>query len=574
MQRIFPILAVAAVLAGCSSVEYRRGLPIIAAKPPDVLLVRGVEGLPDLRRGNQALRALRFDDAEHDFASLAKRGYPDAQLDLAALYVQHDTLVAEGEAIQWYRTALPQRPEADLALARMLVYGGSRSSAIEALELIHHAQAERGDPFARSVLLTLYTAYPDLDPDEQAPALADSAAQSDLPADRIAAIDWYRRNIAANDHAQRLQALCRANLAIALRCYVDLAHFVRYQGDRAELHALVTQALATFEKGVLPPDPADPNGRPVLFPPLAARLATAMVDQPEVEDVTAVYLDFKSDAEAAAAVDAEAKEGAGLPIIESADTKLEPLGRPVASSSAAADEADRILRWMLKQAGEFPAQAASVAAYYVYLLPDIDLVPILEEAAARDQHAAKLTLGELYQHGGGRTPVNPDGALKYLLASLDYRSTTQSAHYHLGRLYQSGFLGAPAHQEAVDHLLTAARLGNIRAYIDLAKLFYVTPGFRINRVYAYVFARCADDAGWPVVLHLHVFSGDAAANGANPAPGAPLAARVAYNLVDRLRSEMTTTELDKAEQLYRAERKLHTVVHRPLPADIYSRKAP
>ena len=114
-------------LGSCGGVHFERGLPIVA-KDPDAVLISGARGLPDIERGNQARLAGRLDDAERDLLPLAQRGYPDAQMYLAAVYGQREAMEAQDEAIKWYRTVMPRRPEAAIPLARVLMHRGDRES--------------------------------------------------------------------------------------------------------------------------------------------------------------------------------------------------------------------------------------------------------------------------------------------------------------------------------------------------------------------------------------------------------------------------------------------------------------
>ncbi len=170
---LFSVL-LSGTLAGCSGLHVARGLPIIA-KSPHGLLISGTQGIPDLERGNQARLAGRLDDAERDLAPLAHRGYPDAQLYLAAIYGQKESRDSQDEAISLYRKVLPRRPEAAVPLARMFMRRGDQSSVLEAQRLLVHAEREPGGPEVQAALLDLYAQCPQLDVKARAPALAQAA---------------------------------------------------------------------------------------------------------------------------------------------------------------------------------------------------------------------------------------------------------------------------------------------------------------------------------------------------------------------------------------------------------------
>ena len=337
MNRLPIAAALLLVLSGCAGTTFNSGLPILV-KPQDAAIIGKSEGLPDIARGNQARLAGRFDDAERNLKPLAERGYPDAQVYLAATYSQMDRVDKNRDAIVWYRAALPTRPEIDISLARALINSGDRVAAIEAKGLILRARDERNDPSANSTLLFLYMTRPDFDVNKDAPALADKLSRSPLPADRIAAITWYREYIADDDHAERLFDLCKANLDIHLNCFIDLAHFYRYRNERPELDALVDYSLKVFAKGTPPPDPAVLYAVPEPVERLAGRLAAAMVEHVELADEVEFFETFKSQSQNDDGVDnddAGVDESADLPEVQISPTPPPPDESASKASSAA-----------------------------------------------------------------------------------------------------------------------------------------------------------------------------------------------------------------------------------------------
>jgi hypothetical protein len=450
------LTACAAAVTACSSVHVTRGLPTVA-KSPDGHLIRGTEGSPDLERGNQARLAGRFEDAERDLVPLAELGYPDAQMYLAAIYAQREAPEAQDTAIQWYRKALPRRPEVAVPLARVLMHRGDRASVEEAEHLLLIVRRRHRDPSTDAALLELYGLYPQFDIKHQAPSLARAAAEAKLPELRIAAIGWYRASLDMNGNAQRLLELCKKNLDIAPSCYVDLALYYRYAQQHQPLQALVQRALKAWEDR----PPLEQGLEPIALERIASRLAISMVDQPSddaVEDGADDDLELQKEAQAQietaqADEDVDAKDDARLDG-QPPTTNASP-SAPTASN-ALPELADKILRWMLKQPGAMPTEAAGVAASYPYLLPDVDLEKVLQAGVAANVPRASLFLGQLY-YLNLRAPRNAPLGEASLRRSLLFLETSIPGHYRLGRLYQLGYLGRPEPQKALDNFLYAAR---------------------------------------------------------------------------------------------------------------------
>ncbi len=570
MNRLPIAAALLLVLSGCSGTTFNSGLPVLV-KPQDAAIIRSTEGLPDIARGNQARLAGRLDEAERNLKPLAERGYPDAQVYLAATYVQMDRVDKNNEAIRWYRAALPRRPEVDLSLARALINSGDRASAIEAKSLILRARDKRQDPGANSTLLFLYMTRPDFDTIKEAPALAKRLSLSSEPGDRVAAITWYREYIAEGDNASKLYSLCRANLDIHLNCFIDLTLFYRYRNERPELDALVDRALKVFARGTPPVDPNVLYAVPEPVDRLAGRMAAAMVEHVELADEVEFFETFKSQSQAEGGLDdAGMDEDAELPEAQVSATAPIP-EEPAAKASAAAiiEKADLILRWMLKQPGDFPINAAIFAVPYPFLLPDVDIGVLLKKGVAEGNHAAQFALGDYYL-AGQRTVLNPEEAHKNYLACLQFGSTVLGAHYRLGRLYVRSELGNPQPTKALYHYLEAARRGNGRAYYSLAYMFTAAYGVRVDRINAYAFARRAEDSGRPLILRLRVVQRDPPTPSMDAKEVQPGAVVKAYKLLDRLRAEFTPDERARAEALYEAERKAFPVVQRPVRPDVYA----
>jgi TPR repeat protein len=583
-------------LGGCGDVHFARGLPVVA-KDPNGLLISGAGGLPDVERGNQARVAGRLDEAERDLLPLAQRGYADAQIYLAAVYGQREAVEAQDEAIKWYREVLPRRPDVAIPLARVLMRRGDHVSVVAAGELLTRATDGLDREAVRAARLDLYSLFPALDVRKEAPALASAAGQSEVMGVRAAAINWYRASLTGAGNARQLIELCRKNLDAVPACYVDLATYYRYTGNAQALADLVTKAMQGLRRPPANTNFDDFYYDPVALPPIASRLAVALIDQPVSEDLTELNEDLALTKQAESAAEAEAAEeslddvpapgavpqyadasvvterassaaslpGASSPAASSpsaspaapargasspAATSLATSSAPASSAPAAGapaanaaypELADKLLRWMLAESAAMSVEAAGVAVAFPYLLPDVNLEAVLKTGASAGIPRASLYLGQLY-YFNQRVPREAALGEASLKRAIQFRETAAPGHYRLGRLYQQGYLGRPDPQQALDNFLYAARRRVTAADTHLARLFYDSPGARIDRVSSYVFARLSEDGGVPVVIH-SLRSGSLSG----------------FRLLDRLRNEMTPDQLQRAESLYQQEREVHLV---------------
>jgi TPR repeat protein len=551
-------------LAGCTGLHLVRGLPVVA-KSPRGSLISDAGGIPDLERGNQARLAGRVAEAERDLLPLARRGYPNAQLYLAAVYSQKQSVDAQDAAIALYRAVLPRRPQAAIALARILMKRGDALSVVEAERLLLQAQAELEEPATSAALLDLYAQFPQLDAKRRATALARTVAASPLIEVRASAINWYRSTVGAAGHARRLLELCRRDLASIPGCYTDLATYYRYSGNRAALEALVTQFITFAQRGARANNFDDFLYDPLELPQLASRFAVTLVGQPAAEELaqTDEELTFEDEAERQAQAEAADESVDSRPAPDAVPQYATPTPQPAAATTSPAsipansqpELADKMLRWMLKQPGEMPAEAAGVAVSFPYLLVDVNLEEVLKVGVAQGVPRASLFLGELY-YFNQRAPREASLGEASLRRSLQFRSTTAPGHYRLGRLYQQGYLGRPDPQKSLDNFLYAARHRVTAADTHLARLFYDSPGVRVNRINSYVFARLSADAGAPVIVHT-----------------LRAGVRSSYKLLDRLRSELTPEELRSAESLYQRELAVHLVEQPPVSPEVWVKEA-
>lgn len=574
------VLVWTSLLAGCAGLSVSGGIPILP-KPQSGLLISAVEGPPDIERGKQARIEGRLSDAERDLLPLATRGYPDAQLYLAQTYSQSEQLTANDESIRWFRAALAQRPEADIGLARALMRSGKRGSEVEVESLLNKAERDRGDPAVPAARLEFYARYPELGAYDRGDELAARLRGSELAVERAAAISWYRTTITRGDNAQRLAELCVKYLEVDLSCTTDLAHFYRYTGNREALEAHIDRSLKVFQRARLPS--AD-RERPLSDSEIgqqAGALAQAMVDQPDDINAAEAVVNYAAHPEVDPELEAEVanalKTGSREDAVSVAQRGLGQLNGIVTLPELA----DKVLRWMLKQGSDYAFEAEAVAVGYPFLLRDIDLEGSLKAHLDAGRVRANLALGELYLFGL-RADLVPEKAEHYLLEARKYRSTRVSANYRLGRVYIRGLLGSPAPQLAIERLLESAREGSTASYGMLAEMFFTAHGVKIDRVNAMVFARRAEDSGRPLILRSRVVSqdtrvgtaGTASANAnANPNAAATTSAAqyVNYNLVERLKAEMSPQELQEADARYEAERAVLPYIRPPVTPDIWNR---
>lgn len=573
MSRLtLPFAAVATVTllsaAGCALPSLHGGIPVVA-KPQSGALLGTKSGPPDIERGKQALIEGDTKEAIRNLLPLAKRGYPDAQFYLAEAYSRTDSVETETEAVKWYRIAQSNRPEADLSLARVLMKGGVNSNPDEIMGLIEHAAKDRGDPGADAVRLEFYTTYPQFESREQSKALAERLSTSPLLDDLLAAINWYRANVAADDNVQKLADLCTKWLDSDLSCAADLAHLYRYNLNRPGLEKHVARSLAAFEKAKQQAKETRQSRLSDNIPQQASALAAAMVDQPENESAAEAYSNYAQRAVQDDELDLDAAKALQSDRAELVSNAALTAGT-VSGIEAIPELADQILRWMVKQGGETAFEAAGVAVHYPFLLRDIDLEQTLLKGLAEGHTRGNLFLGELY-YFGLRTSINPQKSEQYLSEARRFRSTAPMARYRLGRLYYLGYLGTPNNQKAVDNLLEAAREGAPTAYSVLASLFFTAHGFQIDRVNAMTFARMSEAGGRPVILRKRVVSTTGQSAAATAGAGAPAIQFVNYNLSERLQVEMTESEIKRAAELFNAERAINPVIRPPVTADVWKR---
>ena len=502
-------------------------------------IVSGANGLPDLARGKAAAAAGRVEDAEHDLVPLAERGYVDAQLAIGRLYAHQETAEANKNAIRWFRSALPQTPQAEVPLARALVRGGDAKELSEAEKLFDHAWTDREDVEALSGLVELYAAYPAYDHEHRAAALAATAEKLDQPQATAAVIRWYRSTQDEKGHGDRLLALCRKSLDLVAECYVDLVRDARTKGDKDALTKLTVAAMSQFGQDRVPFNVAAGIARALVSTPNdddePATAPVTVSDVPEVDaeelapsaqhvgGISAPATALRSCAQEPIGVVATATQlvaapaAAGAPAPSSAPSAptapsapsaltAENAAKPASATASPAanaepDLANQIIHKLSEGSAEARVEAAGVVVRYPYLAPDFDVEPALEAGRKQGVADATLFLGQLHLYGQ-RAMRDPKSALQYLDEAAKVPATAVEAHYFLGRLYQYGYLDEVDPALAQAQLLEAARQGYIPADGALARLYASAKGICANRVYAYVFAQLGARGGTDAILTL------------------------------------------------------------------------
>lgn len=393
---------VAALTAGCSS------------------------ALPDLQRGRAALAAGNTEAAVQDFAPLAEKGYPEAQIGLARIHTARGTPADIARAVDWYRSALKSQPAVDLPLARMLIRSGAPAAVYEAEQLARGAE-QRGEPRALAVLIALYTDHPELDQSGDAGNLVRraEALNPPLPQASAAVVRWYRTAPAGVAQSDALVTYCQTVLDILPDCYSDLARHYRAQGDTTQIEHYAELATKTYRQGRI-------------SMPVVERFARHLIT-------------------------------------------------PGAAGEPQPSVAYRLLNLSAEHSPAGQVLLANLLIQNPALDPQTDPVPLLESAYAKGSAEAALILGQRYMDGGS-IAIEPLRAEHYLLDAAD---TLPAAHLALGTLYERGMLGEADPVRALDHYLTAARAGSLRADWALAQMFTASRGIARNTTNAYVFASLA-----------------------------------------------------------------------------------
>lgn len=185
-----------------------------------------------------------------------------------------------------------------------------------------------------------------------------------------------------------------------------------------------------------------------------------------------------------------------------APARLESVALTLADPTIPAPaELSRAKALLADVAPAYPAAWSSLAKL-LYDYPALgsrdEMLAALERGRRAGDSRAELLTGRLY-YDGNLLPQDPAKAEAHLLKAAPEQPT---ANFYLGQLYRRGYLGEVRPQQAVDHLLLAARAGHGSADLALAQLFSESRGVKVNRVNACVFARMAAGQGRPEAVAL------------------------------------------------------------------------
>ena len=469
------------------------GAPARAQDPPHQDAAAHVEGggMPDLARGKRAAQNGDEAEAVSNFLPLAERGYVEAQLALAGLYAHRHTQQGTRDAIHWYRIAAPKAPlQAEVPLARLLLEQDGPAQLAEAEQLFTHAWDERQDPEALAGLIELYATNPAYDTGKRMPQLVAQAEALDQPVTNGALIAWYRNTRDVPGHDARLLAMCRKSLDLAPTCYVDLLRDMRARNDKAGMQRMVAAATSQLGQGLLPPDTAASIVRALVAAPGddadddGAPVAVSDPQEADAEDLAQTAAAPARGLAGAARACAENPVG----VAKASAGGGGPAQAPPADSHAQTDLADYVISRLADGSVESRVEAAGVVVRFPFLAPDFDAEAALQAGLKAGLPDAVLYLGELYLDGA-RATRDPRKALAFLRRAAGQPVTALAAQYYLGRLYQFGYLDEVEPQQAVDHLLYAARRGYVSADGALARFYASGKGVCPNHVYAYVFAQ-------------------------------------------------------------------------------------
>jgi alginate biosynthesis protein AlgK len=227
-REIVTLACVAAVVAGCTA--------------------------PDLRRGKAELEAGDVEAAEAQLLPLAQLGYADAKMQLARVYARRADPESLQAAIALYRELLETDASVAVPLARtLLTEGVNNPAAVDQAEQMLLKAENEGDEGALVPLLELYSDHPERDKQRRAPKLARAVAELETPDAEAAVVKWYRRNALTDPKfAKELIRRCEPARERLPDCYVDLARHHRAAGHDKEVRELAAEALNRNTLGAVP----------------------------------------------------------------------------------------------------------------------------------------------------------------------------------------------------------------------------------------------------------------------------------------------------------------------------------
>lgn len=396
----------------------------------------GCAGLPDQRLANEALKNGDTATAQANYKALADMGYADASVGLADIQLQSGDPAQLAAAEDTFRQAADTSPRAASRLGRLLATKPNASEAEhkEAEQRLKQAFAN-GEEGAVLPLAMLYLQYPQTFPEVDAQEKISQWREQGHPQAELAQVLLYRTQGTYDAHLAEVETICKAALATADVCYVELATVYQKRGEADKQTALVEQLRGAYGRGAVP----------------AARM----------EGVAQVLADPEL-----------VMQGGGKTDPATAQSMLEQI------------------------APAYPAAWVSLAQllYDYPELGDIDkMLAYLKNGRDAAQPRAELLLGKLY-YEGKLLPADPQKAEQHLLKAAQSET---SANYYLGQMYRRGYLGKVQPQQALDRLLAAARAGQNSADFALAQMFSQGRGIAPDPVNAYVFSQIAVQKGTP-----------------------------------------------------------------------------
>ncbi len=369
----------------------------------------GCAGLPDQRLANEALKRGDLALAERNYQALAELGYSDAQVGLADIKVATGDTAQREQAEATYRAAAATSPRAQARLGRLLVTkpGSTQAERVEAETLLKLA-ARQGQGNTLVPLAMLYLAYAQSFPNTNVQQQIDRWRSEGYPEADIAQVLLYRAQGTYDQHLDDVQHLCKAALATADLCYVELATVYRKRGQAEPLTALLQQLESAYARGAVPASRVDS----------VARVLTDRALGQTDEQVAKALLEHVAPAYPASWVSL-AQLLYDFPELGDTDQLLAYLEK---GRAAQQPRADLLLGRLYYEGRQLPADADKAERH-------------LQAAAAAGETSARYYLGQLYRRGYLGN-VEPQKALDNLLAAA--RGGQVSADYALAQLFSEG----------------------------------------------------------------------------------------------------------------------------------------
>ncbi|MBK5006712.1 sel1 repeat family protein [Pseudomonas sp. S32] len=369
----------------------------------------GCAGLPDQRLANEALKRGDTALAERNYQALANLGYSDAQVGLADIKVATGNPAQLEQAEATYRAAAATSPRAQARLGRLLVAkpGSTQAEREEAQTLLKLA-ARQGQGNTLIPLAMLYLVYPQSFPGINAQKQIDQWRADGYPEAGVAQVLLYRTQGTYDQHLDEVEQLCKAALATADSCYVELATVYQKRGQAEQQAALLKQLKSAYARGAVPGTRVDS---------VARVLADRSLGQTD-EKAAQALLEHIAPANPASWVSL-AQLLYDFPELGDTDHLLAYLEK---GRDAQQPRADLLLGRLYYEGNSVPADAAKAEQH-------------LQAAAEAGETSARYYLGQLYRRGYLGN-VEPQKALDNLLAAA--RGGQNSADYALAQLFSEG----------------------------------------------------------------------------------------------------------------------------------------